>query len=313
MSKTEQAISQMEAWANDNSHGYDQIYRWGQYGDYDCSSSVIQAWENAGVPVKTMGATYTGNMYSIFTKCGFKDVTGYVNLATGSGLIRGDVLLNHVNHVAMYCGNGYEVEASINEFGGATGGQPGDQTGYEFLIRPYRNYPWNVVLRYEDSEPETERFSFTTKTIKQGDKGIHVWRLRMILKARGYYKWSAWKNPATCPFTIGLTNSLKKWQKKAGLAQTGICTEKLEWATLLGLEKINGRWYVDECSIGMTANKSVYLFQEFLKASGYYTGKLDWNFGTQMEAAVIKYQKAAKLPQTGEIDYETARHIIGDA
>ena len=122
----EKAISFMEDVARDNSHGYDQIYRWNERGDYDCSSLVITAWEQAGVPVKTNGATYTGNMYSVFKKCGFKDVTSQVNLATGAGLQRGDVLLNHVHHVAMYCGNGLEVEASINERGGATYGTPGD-------------------------------------------------------------------------------------------------------------------------------------------------------------------------------------------
>ena len=48
-------------------HGYDQDDRWGLYGDYDCSSAVITAWESAGVPVKTHGATYTGNMYKILS------------------------------------------------------------------------------------------------------------------------------------------------------------------------------------------------------------------------------------------------------
>lgn len=51
----------------------------------------------------------------------------------------------------MYCGNGKEVEASINEKGKATGGKPGDQTGREILIRSYRNYPWNHVLRYVET------------------------------------------------------------------------------------------------------------------------------------------------------------------
>ena len=157
MSVIESAISWMEAKANDNRHGYDQRYRWGEKGDYDCSSAVITAWEQAGVPVKTKGATYTGNMYNIFIACGFKDVTAGVNLSTGSGLRRGDVLLNKQKHTAMYCGNGMEVEASINEKGTVTGGTPGDQTGREFLIRAYRNYPWDCVLRYagEDAAGET--------------------------------------------------------------------------------------------------------------------------------------------------------------
>ena len=145
----ERAISYMEDLARDDRHGYDQGQRWGERGDYDCSSAVISAWEAAGVPVKTRGATYTGNMYGVFLACGFTDVTRAVNLANGSGMERGDVLLNMRNHTAMFCGNGQEVEASINERGGTTGGQPGDQTGREFLIRPYRNYPWDCVLRYK--------------------------------------------------------------------------------------------------------------------------------------------------------------------
>lgn len=151
MSKTEKATKQMESWAQDSYHGYDQDYRWGEKGDFDCSSAVIQAWQNAGVPVKTKGATYTGDMRTVFLSCGFKDVTSKVNRSTGSGLLRGDVLLNETHHVAMYCGNGKEVEASINEKGTAHGGQPGDQTGKEFLIRSYRNYPWDCVLRYYES------------------------------------------------------------------------------------------------------------------------------------------------------------------
>ena len=148
MSKIEKAVQQMEAWARDDSHGYDQTYRWGQRGDFDCSAAVIQACENAGIPVKSKGATYTGNMLAVFKKCGFVDVTSKVNRSTGAGLLRGDVLLNTSHHTAMYCGNGKEVEASINEKGTATGGKHGDQTGKEFLIRSYRNYPWTNVLRY---------------------------------------------------------------------------------------------------------------------------------------------------------------------
>ncbi|MGN8805823.1 MULTISPECIES: NlpC/P60 family protein [unclassified Blautia] len=151
MTKTEKAIRQMETWAKDDSHGYDQDYRWDEKGDFDCSSAVIQAWQNAGVPVKSSGATYTGDMKNVFLRNGFKDITADVNVKTAAGLKRGDVLLNEAHHVAMYCGNGKEVEASINEKGTAHGGKPGDQTGKEFLIRSYRNYPWNCVLRYREN------------------------------------------------------------------------------------------------------------------------------------------------------------------
>lgn len=173
MTKTEKAIRQMETWAKDNSHGYDQDYRWGEKGDYDCSSAVIQAWQNAGVPVKSSGATYTGDMKNVFLRNGFKDITADVNVKTAAGLKRGDVLLNEAHHVAMYCGDGKEVEASINEKGTEHGGQPGDQTGKEFLIRSYRNYPWHCILRYagdqtvtSDAEKKQNTVAYVARFIK---------------------------------------------------------------------------------------------------------------------------------------------------
>ena len=198
MGVIETAISQMEAWAEDDSHGYDQQYRWGERGDYDCSAAVIQAWELAGVPVKSSGATYTGNMRGVFLRCGFEDVTGQIDLATGTGLERGDVLLNTINHTAMYCGNGQEVEASINENGTVTGGQPGDQTGREFLVRPYRNYPWNCVLRYtgansgsaEDKPGRpgpTYEYSVKLGLLKEGMEDAQVKTVQILLAAKGYY------------------------------------------------------------------------------------------------------------------------------
>lgn len=151
MTKTEKAVRWMIQTANNNIHGYDQIYRWGERGDYDCSSAVITAWESAGVPVKENGATYTRNMYSAFKRCGFTDITALIRLSDGAGLLRGDVLLNRKYHTAMYIGDGKIAQASINEKGTAVGGAPGDQTGREFLVRSYYNFPWDYVLRYPEA------------------------------------------------------------------------------------------------------------------------------------------------------------------
>lgn len=150
----EKATNWMEETAKDPKHGYDQTYRWGQKGDYDCSAAVITAWKNAGIDLKEDGATYTGNLVQALLKNDFKDITDDVNRSTGVGLKRGDILFAKGHHVAMYCGGGLEVEASINEKGTATGGKPGDQTGREFLIRKYRNYPWTNVFRYEGGVAE---------------------------------------------------------------------------------------------------------------------------------------------------------------
>ena len=163
----ESATSWMEKKAKNPEVGYDQDYRWGQNGDYDCSGAVITAWDKAGVDLKNDGKDNTGvwpkkgganttyDMGPVLEKNGFVDVKSKVNLKTGEGLKRGDILLRKSHHVAMYCGNGKEVEASINEHGTAHGGQPGDQTGREFLIRSYRrDYHWTNVYRYEGGVDE---------------------------------------------------------------------------------------------------------------------------------------------------------------
>lgn len=247
MSKIEKAVQQMEAWAKDNSHGYDQIYRWGEKGDYDCSAAVIQACQNAGIPVKTGGATYTGNMLKVFLKNGFEVVTHEVNLKTGAGLIRGDVLLNTSHHTAMYCGNGKEVEASINEKGTATGGKPGDQTGREFLIRSYRNYPWTHVLRYTKDTTNGNtgtttntttggHYMFEPKTVKKGDNGLSVLLLQEILIARGFKGKDG--KPLTLDRAAGTNtiHALTKYQesRKGVLEADGICGDKT-WRDLIAL------------------------------------------------------------------------------
>ena len=96
MSIIEKAVNWIIGIANDNTHGYDQGQRWSP--DYDCSSLVISAWKQAGV---NLTCTYTGNMYANMVNKGFSDITSQVNLATGSGLARGDVLLNVSSHTAM--------------------------------------------------------------------------------------------------------------------------------------------------------------------------------------------------------------------
>ena len=234
MNKAEKAAAIMEAWARDDSHGYDQAHRWGERGDYDCSAAVISAYELAGVPVKTGGATYTGNMRGVFLRCGFADVPRDVDLNTGRGLRRGDVLLNYQHHTAVYCGDGREVEASINELGTVTGGQPGDQTGREFLIRPYRNYPWDAVLRYTGAEDAGDELPTPAATeaprpyhgtctarlpvLAKGDEGPAVAALQGALH---YAKYALGAGGVDGDFGAGTDAAVRNYQTANGLEVDG--------------------------------------------------------------------------------------------
>lgn len=139
----EKAVEWITAIANNPSNGYDQANRWGP--DYDCSSLVISAYKQAGVK---LACTYTGNMRSDMLSNGFK-------IVTDNTLAAGDVLLNEANHTAMYIGNGLIVQASSNENGKVVGGKTGDQTGGEINIRGYYNFPWDCVLRYQETDGGT--------------------------------------------------------------------------------------------------------------------------------------------------------------
>ena len=147
-------------------HGYDQHARWGdgegvcnvtvdgktyavEQGDRDCSSSVIECWRAAlkGTPYegRLNGATYTGNMRSVFVASGLFEWKPMSFIAQ-----RGDIYLNEVNHTAMCQTPSPDMlsEFGINEKGTITGGRVGDQTGYESRIRAYYDYPWDGILHY---------------------------------------------------------------------------------------------------------------------------------------------------------------------
>lgn len=142
--------TKMVAIANDKKHGYDQIYRWGEKGDYDCSSLVIACLKKAGFGTGT--ASYTGNMRSNLTKRGWE----IVYTKDVHALQAGDILLADDYHTAGIVSNTMEVAAHVNERGGATGGKPGDQTGKEICTRSLSEYAsgggtrsawWDIILR----------------------------------------------------------------------------------------------------------------------------------------------------------------------
>ena len=135
-------IERMNYWCVTVSLGYDQSNRldFRDGGETDCSALVLHALKEAGF--STGSATYTGNMRSNLS------ARGWLVLSNNGNPQPGDILLNDINHVAVYIGGSKLAQASIDENGRITGGRGGDQTGRETNISPYYNYPWTCYLRW---------------------------------------------------------------------------------------------------------------------------------------------------------------------
>lgn len=266
--------------ANDNSHGYDQTNRWGP--DYDCSSLVITAFKKAGLNLKSI---YTGNMKADFMANGFADVTSKINLQTGAGLVKGDVLLNQAHHTALYIGDGMIVHASGNEKGGARGGQIGDQTGREICTRTYYNYPWDTILRYGvASEPEPK--DCFTYIVKSGDT---LWGLaqKYLGDGRRYPEIVDYNNLGKYPsITVGMMLRIPIDKKPRETIQITAPVLKMG-------------------DTGSDVKKA----QKFLAALGYSL-QADGDFGIITETIVKKFQNGSNIKVTGIIDGPTWETLL---
>lgn len=174
---------------NDDRFGYSWEERWGNkpekwtvdgvtfdmpVGDYDCSSSSIQAWRKALTGSKYAkaldAATYTGNMRSVFVGSGLFEWKPISFIASP-----GDLYLNEANHVAI-CQQ--QVPDELSEFSwgdnGAYGNKRGDQTGREAAVNPFYDYPWDGILHYNGKADDVSPQPAPAPSSKSRLNGIDI-------------------------------------------------------------------------------------------------------------------------------------------
>lgn len=131
-------VKTLEAIAADNSHGYDQTNRTGP--DYDCSSLITKGLREAGESSLSWQTTRT--LPATLKNLGFKEVAGTP--------VRGDIYVTPGKHCATATDSSHLVHARSNEYGKATGGKTGDQTGKEICVTSFYtpSYGWTYHFRY---------------------------------------------------------------------------------------------------------------------------------------------------------------------
>lgn len=137
----DRAVDWMIGISNDDTHGYTNG-KWGP--EYSCLSLVEMGYITAGLPITRSNID---KMPANLIKAGFEDCTGEVNLKSGKGLTKGDILWMLDNtgkhgHVECYIGVGKLVGAR-----GDTDGKAGDSRGDEISIIAYQNMSWQRVFR----------------------------------------------------------------------------------------------------------------------------------------------------------------------
>ena len=229
MTKIEPAVRYAENFAYNNYHGYSQPRRViaktpaeaMAIKDGDCSSVTLNGLVVAGFDIGS--ATYTANMLQPLLNAGFIDVKGSVDLSTGNGLQRGDILLRPTTaarsgHTAFCVGNGKIVQAQ-SDFDGKVG----DSSSREISIIPYYSSGnFTYVLRYKET-------GGTDEVLQKGStNAVLVNALKIQLNTLGYGL------ALDGAFDDALVETLKYEQNNQAIPVTGIADD----ATMLRIAEL---------------------------------------------------------------------------
>lgn len=317
MGVIESAVAWAIEIANNPKCGYSQTDRWGP-PDFDCSSYIISAFEQAGVPLREAGASFTGNMRGPMIACGFVDVTHEIGIDTGYGIQPGDVLLNYAAHTCMSVGGGKVANCRTDE----GHPQPGDQ-GHEIRIQPYWNGSpnrWNCVLRYKGSHVgsnvsgvDNTGSDAPRSTLSKGMRGNDVRDLQNLLMDAGY---SVGKAGADGIFGNDTFRAVAAFQEDHGLPVNGVADP----ATIKAIDTAaygdsaadeNGEiFWLPDLKAGDKGN-AVTLLQTALSIRGFECGAADGVFGPKTQAALNRFKEDRGMDSDGIVTQEVWKKLLG--
>ncbi|MDE5754972.1 MAG: SH3 domain-containing protein [Oscillospiraceae bacterium] len=200
--------------ANDDSHGYSQVNRWGN-PDYDCSSFIISALRYAGIP--TGDASSTKNLRANLTAGDFTWIPrGSHALSNTEWLERGDILLSN-GHAEIFLGN-YKTVAAHQNYGYSQGG---DQNGKEISVGNYwydSNYGcWQGVLRCNAVIADACTEEYTGNYEVMGDLNLRT----------GHGTWSGILDVIPAGTVVSVSKSDGIWGHVQYYGREGLCSMSL--------------------------------------------------------------------------------------
>lgn len=148
---------------------------------------------------------------------------------------------------------------------------------------------------------------FGSRTLSKGSSGYDVGVLQNRLATTAREFADALGKPASSYFDDNTENAVKMFQRDVGLVDDGIVGPKTvykiyEFAGMGGRYLRRGRWDRNQ-------GYDVYWLQRSLQELGYYSGKLDGQFGPLTQNAVMALQKAASIQVDGIVGPETFYHL----
>lgn len=161
--------------------------------------------------------------------------------------------------------------------------------------------------------------------LRKGSKGSNVVQLQQLLRASGYYR-----GDIDGDFGAGTANAVLSFQHAKGLGADGVVGTRT-WQVLMASAGFTSTSAapnsiasqtsqtvvsnsIDRPVLAIGANNALVAeAQQLLKTKGYYSGRVDRDFGKHTQAAVIAFQTANSLFVDGIVGAETWRLLRAPA